>query len=90
MNFLPAESRWVSDLDFDLVATARSSNLENILLTFRLRGFVNDVAVGSLQMPFNPFDPPCVTNITFPLLPEANMDGYQQATVCLSLKHNSE
>lgn len=90
MNFLSADSRWVSDLDFDLVATARSSNLENIVFTFRLKGFVNDVAVGSLQVPFNPFDPPCVTNITFPLLAEANADGYQQATVSLSLTHNSE
>ena len=89
MSFQPTEARWVSDLDFDLVTAARSSNLENIVLTFRLKGFVNDVVVGSLHVPFNPFDPPCVAHITFPLRVEANMEEYEQGMVGFSLRHNS-
>lgn len=79
MVFDKTRSQWVCDSCIELTVVARSSNFESVILSLRNKGFVNDSAIGSLQLPFNPYDPPNFTDTAFPLRLDGNhMEGRQK------------
>ena len=59
------QSLWVAEQAFVLPVCARCSNLVSVVLSLRYKGMLNERTIGSVSVPFNPFDPPTFAEKVF-------------------------
>jgi len=89
------QSQWVAEQAIVLPVCACCSNLVNVVLSLRYKGMLNERTIGSVSVPFNPFDPPTFAEKVFSITAAAitnssittseNSDVLQSPLISLSM-----